>query len=179
MTARAMPYTHTLGGHGLTARRGRPPRGPAGDSRPAGGRVARQIGLDLLPWQQQVVNAALEQSRGRPAYRDVYVSVPRQSGKSTLALARILWQMTEFPGSHAHVRRAEPGCGPAEDAGPRGGRGWPSSPLAGDLTLFRGFGNESITHANGSVLRPAVGGRVAPGTENHDLVSWMSLGHVD
>src|SRR5436190_13573348 len=49
--------------------------------------VARDLGLPLLPWQRQVLSAALEQHRGRPAYRDVTISVPRQSGKSSLLLA--------------------------------------------------------------------------------------------
>src|SRR5690349_4581485 len=61
--------------------------------------VARRFGLQLLPWQKLVLSTALEQARGRPAYRDVLVSVPRQSGKSTLVLALIAWRMTERPGS--------------------------------------------------------------------------------
>ena len=112
---------------------------------------ARQIGLTLLPWQKLVLNIALEQARGRPAYRDVYVSVPRQSGKSVLTLALIVWQMVACPGSTvlygAQTRVAA--------RRKMLGGWWPllaRSPLAGDLKLFRGFGNESITHANGSVL---------------------------
>jgi phage terminase large subunit-like protein len=61
--------------------------------------VARRIGLELLPWQRLVLSVAMEQVRGRPAYRDVLVSVPRQSGKSTLVLALIVWRMTQRPGS--------------------------------------------------------------------------------
>src|SRR5262245_30920637 len=61
--------------------------------------VAKGISLDLLPWRRLVLPVALEQARGRPAYRDVLVSVPRQSGKSTLVLALITWKMTAFPGA--------------------------------------------------------------------------------
>jgi phage terminase large subunit-like protein len=68
-------------------------------------RVARKIGLDLLPWQRLVFSVALERARGRPAYRDVLVSVPRQSGKSTMVLALIVWRMTEFPGSRVITGR--------------------------------------------------------------------------
>lgn len=40
-----------------------------------------------MPWQQEVVDVALElHPDGRPVYRDVGVVVPRQSGKTTLVL---------------------------------------------------------------------------------------------
>jgi phage terminase large subunit-like protein len=55
--------------------------------------VAEALGLELLPWQRQVVDVALEHERGRLAYRDVVVSVPRQSGKSTLMLAVIVHRL--------------------------------------------------------------------------------------
>jgi hypothetical protein len=43
--------------------------------------VAKDLGIPLLPWQRLVLSVALERSGRRPAYRDVLVSVPRQSGK--------------------------------------------------------------------------------------------------
>jgi phage terminase large subunit-like protein len=55
--------------------------------------VASALGLELLPWQRQVVDVALEHEEGRLAYRDVVVSIPRQSGKSTLALAVIVHRL--------------------------------------------------------------------------------------
>jgi phage terminase large subunit-like protein len=131
--------------------------------------AAKLIGLDLLPWQRFVATVALEQSRGRPAYRDVVVSVPRQSGKSTLTLALIVWQMTEFPGSRilygaqtrvaARQKMLE--------------TWWPmlaGSPLAADVKLFRGFGNETITHENGSVLGLLSANESAGHGETTDLV---------
>lgn len=40
-----------------------------------------------MPWQQQIFDVALElREDGRPAYREVWVEVPRQSGKTTIAL---------------------------------------------------------------------------------------------
>src|SRR5215469_12705415 len=131
--------------------------------------TARQIGLDLLPWQRHVLSVALEQSRGRPAYRDVLVSVPRQSGKSTLLLARITWQLTAFPGSRilygAQTRVAA--------RQKMLSAWWPrlaSSPLGGDLKLFRGFGNETIEHANGSALQLLSAAESAGHGETTDLV---------
>ena len=44
--------------------------------------VASALGIDLLPWQRQVVDTALEHVDGRLVYRDVGVAVPRQAGKS-------------------------------------------------------------------------------------------------
>jgi hypothetical protein len=52
-------------------------------------KVAAALGLDLLPWQRRVVDVALEHHRGELVYRDVVISVPRQSGKSTLVLVVI------------------------------------------------------------------------------------------
>lgn len=51
--------------------------------------VAQQLGLQLMPWQQFVADVALEidPDTGRLAYREVILTVPRQSGKTTLILA--------------------------------------------------------------------------------------------
>jgi phage terminase large subunit-like protein len=115
-------------------------------------RVARQLGLKLLPWQQQVLAVGLERAGRRPAYRDCLVSVPRQSGKSSLALALLAWRMLD-----------EPGCRVAYAAQNRLaarekllGVWWPRiahSDLAGDFQLYRGYGAESLRCANGSTLQ--------------------------
>jgi phage terminase large subunit-like protein len=131
--------------------------------------AAKQLGLDLLPWQQQVVSTALEQHQRRPAYRDVVVSVPRQSGKSTLTLALIWWQMTRYPGSrilYGAQTRVAARQKMLETWWPR----LLASPLAGQVKLFRGFGNETITHANGSVLGLLSSGESAGHGETTDLV---------
>jgi phage terminase large subunit-like protein len=132
-------------------------------------RVARTIGLDLLPWQRLVVAVALERARGRPAYRDVLVSVPRQSGKSTLVLALIAWRMTAFPGSrilYGAQTRVAARAKMLDSWWPR----LASSPLAADVKLFRGFGNETISHANGSVLQLLSANESAGHGETCDLV---------
>src|SRR6516162_8307959 len=66
------------------------PRSP--DRPTLGGRAARLaalFGQPLMGWQAQVVNVALELDPATrlPAYRQVAVSVPRRSGKTTLFLA--------------------------------------------------------------------------------------------
>lgn len=50
--------------------------------------VARAIGTPLIGWQNQVIDVAAEvDHRGRYRYHTVIVTVPRQSGKTTLVLA--------------------------------------------------------------------------------------------
>lgn len=50
--------------------------------------IAEALGTPLMPWQRQVADVALEVNplTGRLAYREVRVTVPRQSGKTTLLL---------------------------------------------------------------------------------------------
>lgn len=63
------------------------------------GVIAAKLGLPLLPWQQQVVDVALEvdPATGRLAYREVVVTVPRQAGKTTLLLAVMTWRAVTWP----------------------------------------------------------------------------------
>jgi phage terminase large subunit-like protein len=51
--------------------------------------VARELGTPLMPWQQLVADVALEidPATGLLAYREITLTVPRQSGKTTLILA--------------------------------------------------------------------------------------------
>ncbi len=53
--------------------------------------IARELGTPFMPWQQQVADVALEiDSRtGTFVYREVGLTVPRQSGKTTLILSVI------------------------------------------------------------------------------------------
>lgn len=54
---------------------------------PFWGRVAAALGTPYMPWQQEMANLAGEvNERGRLCYNEVIVTVPRQSGKTTLVL---------------------------------------------------------------------------------------------
>lgn len=55
---------------------------------PKVGTIAEGLGFTLMPWQQQVVDVALEYDplSGVLAYRQVVLTVPRQSGKTSLIL---------------------------------------------------------------------------------------------
>lgn len=57
---------------------------------PAVGRVAGLLGKPLMAWQQYVADVVGEvvPETGRPAYREWGLTVPRQSGKTTLILAK-------------------------------------------------------------------------------------------
>ena len=59
--------------------------------------AAERLGVPLMPWQRQValVGGELDPETGRPAYREVVVTVPRQSGKTTLILA---WEVQRAVG---------------------------------------------------------------------------------
>lgn len=113
--------------------------------------VAGRLGLELLPWQAAVVDTALEHEAGRFTYRDVVVTVPRQSGKTTLIVAVMVWRMLAAPGQRvaymAQTRLAA--------RGKLFDTWWPMlrrSPLASLFTLTRATGAESLRAANGSIL---------------------------
>src|SRR5690349_16076845 len=57
---------------------------------PAVGAAARRFRKPLMPWQQYVADVGLEinPATGRLAYDEINLTVPRQSGKSTLVEAK-------------------------------------------------------------------------------------------
>jgi phage terminase large subunit-like protein len=141
--------------------------------------TARELGLPLLPWQRQVLAVALERSGRRPAYRDVLVSVPRQSGKSSMALALIIWRLLQAPDQlvlYSAQNRVAARRKLLHTWWPRIAR----SPLADRFSLFRGFGNEMLSADNGSRLELLSATESAGHGETTDLVvideAWV---HVD
>lgn len=61
---------------------------------PAVGMVARQLGMPLMPWQQDVVDVALElDDDGTYHYDELDLTVPRQSGKTALVLAIVVHRL--------------------------------------------------------------------------------------
>jgi phage terminase large subunit-like protein len=114
--------------------------------------TARQLGFSLLPWQRLVLSTALERSGRRPAYRDVLVSVPRQSGKSSCSLALIVWRLLSEPDQlvlYSAQNRVAARRKLLHTWWPRLVR---SPELAPRFKLFRGFGNEMLQADNGSRL---------------------------
>jgi hypothetical protein len=64
-------------------------------------KIARALGTPLMPWQRYVVDAALEvdPETGLLVYRGVDVTVPRQSGKTSLILPVMIWRAMRKPRS--------------------------------------------------------------------------------
>lgn len=58
------------------------------------GEVARRLRKPLMPWQQYAADVALEidPETGELWYEEVVITVPRQSGKTTLILALLVWR---------------------------------------------------------------------------------------
>lgn len=66
--------------------------------------MARLMGKPLMPWQRQVADVALEvRPDGSPAYRRVVLTVPRQSGKTTLLLALFVHRALAWPSGQPQV----------------------------------------------------------------------------
>ncbi|BCJ45327.1 hypothetical protein GCM10010168_85960 [Actinoplanes ianthinogenes] len=57
-------------------------------------KIARALGTPLMPWQRYVVDTALEidPETESLAYRGVDITVPRQSGKTSLILPVMIWR---------------------------------------------------------------------------------------
>jgi phage terminase large subunit-like protein len=64
--------------------------------------VAKRVGTPLMPWQQHVVDVALEvdPETGELAYSELGLTVPRQSGKTTLWLALMVHRALGFGPPH-------------------------------------------------------------------------------
>jgi phage terminase large subunit-like protein len=115
-------------------------------------KTAELLKVPLMPWQELVAGVALEHDQdGQLAYRDVVVSTPRQSGKSTLVLALIVSRMLAAPEQTivygAQTRLA--GRGKLFD------KWWPRlrrSPLRDMFTLSRATGAEALRASNDSTL---------------------------
>jgi hypothetical protein len=121
-----------------------------------GGRVADiadAIGTPLMPWQRYVVDVALEinPDTGLLAYRTVLVSVPRQSGKTTLGLSVMTHRALAFGEPQRIIYTAQT----RNDAR----RKWEDdhvvrleqSPLTQLFTVRKSNGSEAIKWANGSM----------------------------
>jgi hypothetical protein len=113
-------------------------------------RVARALGVDLMPWQRQVLNVALEVDHdGRLIHRDICFTTPRQSGKSTLLLVLWMTRCLLWPDQRV-VYTAQTGL----DARKKWSGDWlpllEASPFAGLLTVHRQSGHERVVFGNGS-----------------------------
>ena len=120
---------------------------------PRAAQLMQLMGIDLMPWQRQVLDTALEVNpdTGRLAYREVRLTVPRQQGKSTLLLAVMVHRCLGMGDNQRLVATAQT----AKDARAK----WEDdylpkiqgSPLAKLIHVRRANGSEAIRWANGSL----------------------------
>ena len=119
-------------------------------------RIAEKLGQPLMPWQRFVadVGCELDPETGLPAYREVVVTIPRQSGKTALFLAWQLDRALNWGRPQRAIFTAQTG----KDARDK----WLDElfPLIRHSGLFplvkqinQGMGNESITFKTGSLIR--------------------------
>lgn len=122
---------------------------------PGVARTARLLGVPLMPWQRQVARVATElRPDGRWRYRTIVVTVPRQSGKTTLVQALQVHRAITRPERLAAYYTAQTG----KDASAK----WAelveridSTPLAGLLPKPRlSAGSQALLFPNGSSLHP-------------------------
>lgn len=120
------------------------------------------MGLPLMPWQEQValVGGELVPNADRrsakryplvPAYREVIVTVPRQSGKTTLVLAWMVQRASGWAESQRIAYSAQTGLDARkkliEDQVPILE---PRKKLLGITRILRGMGGEAVEFNNGS-----------------------------
>ena len=136
-----------------------------------------------MPWQQHVADVALEidPATGRLAYRRVILTVPRQSGKTTLMLALFLHRMLGMGSPQVAAYGAQNGL----DARMRLQREWHgvgdkpagilqrSKVLRGTYTPSWATGAEALLFHNGSRLQ------VVAGTEKSGHGQTLDLAMVD
>lgn len=116
-------------------------------------RVSAALGQPLMPWQRYVADVACEvDARGRFRHKLVVISVPRQSGKTTLVLANGVHRA--LTGEHRRIwHTAQTG----QDAADRWREMVDSlerSRLASLAKVKRGKGDEHAIFVTGSTLRP-------------------------
>ena len=138
--------------------------------------LARQLGQPLMPWQQQVADVGLELdlATGLPAYREIVVTVPRQSGKTTLVLAWELQRALRWATPQRCAYTAQTGWEAKrkliEDQAPM----LMGSPLKVAVDrIYRGAANESIIFKNGSRVD------VLASTESAGHGRTLDLGVID
>lgn len=121
--------------------------------------IAAGLGQPFMPWQRAAadVGCEIDPDTGRPAYRKVIVTVPRQSGKTTLFLT---WQLNRCLSPRwAQPQRSAFTAQSGKDARDK----WldeifpliRSSKALKPLVarIFEGMGNEAIRFRNGSMIR--------------------------
>ena len=127
---------------------------PRTDRPTLGGRVeeiSRALGQPLMPWQRLVVDTALELGAdGRPVYRNVVLTVPRQQGKTTLLLSLLIHRALAWSTPQHVTYAAQTGVAARDKFVTEHVPMIEKSPFASLMTVRRSNGHEAIEWANGS-----------------------------
>src|SRR6266581_8152861 len=125
-------------------------------------RIAAALGQPFMPWQRDIADVGCEIDRetGLPAYREVIITVPRQTGKTTLYLTWQLHRCTsprwEQPQRSAFTAQSGKDARDKwmDELFPLIRRSRALKPGAGlTARIYEGMGNEYIRFTNGSVIR--------------------------
>lgn len=145
--------------------------------------AAKALGVPLMPWQRLVADVAgeIDPRTGRPAYGEIIVTVPRQSGKTTLYAGYMVSRCLSPRWTHPQrtIFTAQTG----RDARDK----WldeifpmlERSPLARflDGPPRTGMGNEYAIFKNGSLLRLASSSKSAGHSKTLDLAVLDEIWH--
>jgi hypothetical protein len=131
------------------------PRNPAFESRGwRVRRIARAMDTPLIGWQDQVIDVASEvDEHGRYRYHTIIVTVPRQSGKTTLVLANGVDRCMFLRGAKCW-HTAQTGQDAREKFIEMADPFSKSTMGKISATLRRGAGATRLTFVNGSTFRP-------------------------
>jgi hypothetical protein len=117
------------------------------------GEIAAMLGTPLMPWQQHVADVALEvdPASGRLVYREVVLTVPRQSGKTTLMLAVMVHRALGFGRRQRIIYTAQSRLKARQKWEDEHVVVLEASPLRSLFTVRRQIGQEAIRWRNGSL----------------------------
>lgn len=111
------------------------------------------LGKTLMPWQQHVLDVALEidPDSGLPVYREVVLTVPRQSGKTTSVLCLMIHRALGFGRAQRITYTAQTRLAAREKWEYEHLPTLKASPLAGMYRTVLQRGEERIVWDNGSI----------------------------
>lgn len=114
--------------------------------------IAQRLGTPLMPWQRYVADVALEVNpeTGKLQYRTVVITVPRQSGKTTLLLSLMVHRALGIAPRQNIVYTAQTQKAARKKWEEDHVELLNHSPFAGMFKVRYGMGTEQITWNNGS-----------------------------
>ena len=138
--------------------------------------IAARLGTPLMGWQELVANVGLEvlDDGVTPAYREIVVTVPRQSGKTTLVLAWELHRALAWRSAQTIAYTAQTGFDARRKLMDDQVPALLNSSLAPTVRrVYTANGNESVIFKNGSRIQ------VLPSTPTAGHGKTISLAVID